>query len=279
MPSDVFGGFKTTQVQVTTGGEILQVNSHSELLEFHAEWLRERCTSSASVDQETLQPIVSPHEIAAPKINVTEVIRTGGAFNHTEWLRVEFADGHLSSFEMLPLMRRASAELSGNTAEALLQTYQAPVVQTLPWRRSDGFGVPELDYEQVVGTDQDHDWLQLEVGAHLLSRGLVIVKNVPRKVGQCVAMAKLLSTLRTTEWARPSTSSISRRQARRLAVASMSTSRSRSPATRSKTWRTRARRLACTRTIRIAIRRPTISSFTPSSTAAAKAVRTAQQEQ
>jgi hypothetical protein len=38
------------------------------------------------------------------------------------------------------------------------------------------------------------------VTEQLLSVGVVVVHNVPRKEGECVKMADLLSTLRPTEW-------------------------------------------------------------------------------
>lgn len=189
----------TAKLQLDPEGRILSLHKpNGNVLDLHAEWLRERCQSDGNVDIATKQPLVNPHDFDSPRVKIANLVNTTEAYGHTQWLRIEFSDGHLTTFEYDSLVKRASAELRGDQAGALIQTYQAPNVQRKPWGSS--FKPPVIKYEHLIGDSSENEWTRLELTAHLLNTGLAIVRGAPKREGQCVELAGLLSTLRETEW-------------------------------------------------------------------------------
>jgi hypothetical protein len=80
-----------SSVQVQSGGASVQVQRVNQTLDLHAEWLRERCQNDQTVDMETLQPQVNPHEHPSPRVR--SVLLEEEAPGAAARLRVEFEDG------------------------------------------------------------------------------------------------------------------------------------------------------------------------------------------
>ena len=195
--ADTASGASVVEILKSSGGVWVGSTAFEGVL--HAEWLRERCQSQQSVDLHTLQPLVSPHSYPTPLIDAADIVQTGDAYNHTEWLRVAFADGHMSSFEMVTLGRKVEAEKNGHEADALMQVANAEAPKRTPWR-VDMTAPPVVEYPNLVNGKPEGQWTRLTVLRHLQSSGIVLVRGVPQREGECVKMANTLSTLRTTEW-------------------------------------------------------------------------------
>jgi hypothetical protein len=113
-------------------------------------------------------------------------------------LRIEFEDGHVSSFPFKDLLKTATSEIKGDHVNALMQTHQAPVIKRTFWDNT--FKPPTVEYSSIAGETEDQRWRRMEVTEILLKTGIVIIRGVPRHEGEVKKMAELLSSLRPTEW-------------------------------------------------------------------------------
>ena len=156
-------------------------------VDLHAEWLRERCQSESSVDVNTLQLLRNPHEYATPRVEAASA--------RGDLLRVRFADGHASAFSLAALAAELGhAERGGR--EHLLQVNEHALPEVRVWEKNLT-APPAFEYASLAAGDAAA--LQQLLG-QLLSVGVVLIKGVPRREGECSAMASRLSTLRATEW-------------------------------------------------------------------------------
>src|SRR5271156_3437635 len=69
--------------------------------EAHPRWLRERCSSDASIDPRTGQRLFNPSDLA-PDLAIAGIEETAPGL-----LRVAFSDGHVSLFEAEALLAEA----------------------------------------------------------------------------------------------------------------------------------------------------------------------------
>jgi len=190
-------------VKVLDGGKGIHIEWENLNTELHAEWLRERCQSEGVVDLVTLQPKISPHDYTTPRIERAQIVKTDASWNHTSWLRVAFADGHMSSYEMSTLSRKVNAEKAGQHSDALMQVNNVERPERVPWHTdmpSPNWTLPTVEYRKLMSDSNEGDWTKLSVLSHLISAGIVLVRGVPQQMGQCVDVARKLSTLRVTEW-------------------------------------------------------------------------------
>ena len=116
-------------------------------LELHPQWLRERCLSPLSVQQETLQPLHQPHEFCWPMD-----IETAALTDNDTILRIRFSDGHDSTFEVQDLETEA-ASLANCGVQQKDNKMPTPVL----WTDAEVMRIPYEDLvDGVHGEDQDH---------------------------------------------------------------------------------------------------------------------------
>ena len=176
-------------------------------LELHPQWLRERCLSPLSVQQETLQPLHQPHEFCWPMDIETAALTDDGTV-----LRLRFSDGHDSTFQVQDLEKEASS-----LANCGVQQKDNQMPTPILWTSADA-EVMRIPYEDLVdgvhGEIQDHpDGIPstfpsqiFKLTERLLTHGHVIVTNTPSNNMQVAAFAQALtqfqgfSSVRATNW-------------------------------------------------------------------------------
>ena len=174
-------------------------------LELHPQWLRERCLSPLSVQQETLQPLHQPHEFCWPMD-----IETAALTDNDTILRIRFSDGHDSTFEVQDLETEA-ASLANCGVQQKDNKMPTPVL----WTDAEVMRIPYEDLvDGVHGEDQDHpDGIPqtfpaeiFKLTQRLLTHGHVIITNTPSNNLQVAAFAQSLtqfqgySSVRATNW-------------------------------------------------------------------------------
>jgi predicted HD phosphohydrolase/alpha-ketoglutarate-dependent taurine dioxygenase len=180
----------------------------------HAEWLRERCLSRASVDSITKQPLQYPHEYPPPRIASADVllreeqIEAGSSSQNWE-LHITFQDGHESVYSLQDLAARHQGESGGfehfaeSASNTLMQVRNAVPPQLVLWD-SNLTATSVVDWSEVVDSSDIGNapfWpTQRKALALLLSTGIVLVRDAPQREGECSKLASVLSTLRATEW-------------------------------------------------------------------------------
>src|ERR1700753_17514 len=70
-------------------------------VEIHPRWLRERCSSDASIDQRTGQRLFNPSDLA-PDLAIADIQETAPGL-----LRIAFSDGHVSVLATEALLAEA----------------------------------------------------------------------------------------------------------------------------------------------------------------------------
>eukprot|EP00445_Apocalathium_hangoei_P069722 CAMPEP_0204144498 /NCGR_PEP_ID=MMETSP0361-20130328/21084_1 /ASSEMBLY_ACC=CAM_ASM_000343 /TAXON_ID=268821 /ORGANISM="Scrippsiella Hangoei, Strain SHTV-5" /LENGTH=330 /DNA_ID=CAMNT_0051098445 /DNA_START=48 /DNA_END=1037 /DNA_ORIENTATION=+ len=148
-------------------------------------WLRERCQSKATVDLETLQPTVMPHDY--PKeLHLTDAILHDGM----KKLEVSFSDGHTSHFS-LPKLRKELTDFR----ESPLQVSEYKKLQPRLWSGSEAV-MPNWTHDEIVGSEA----ARLALVEELLTGGQALIRGVPQEDGEVVRFGQLLTTLRATNW-------------------------------------------------------------------------------
>lgn len=161
----------------------------AEILTLHSEWLRERCTSPESVDQETFQMLLNPHEYQVPLVTNASAIRYRDD-PARDILKVHYEDGHRSDFRIAELAK----ELAGDLVP--VQVLEQEEVLPRLWNATSLGPVPKIHFNALRSDDTE----RLRALRHLLEEGILLVQGVPKAEGQCVEMADFFSTLRSTEW-------------------------------------------------------------------------------
>lgn len=179
-------------------------------LELHPQWLRERCVSPLSVQQDTLQPLHQPHDYVWPMDIESAALTDQGRI-----LRVRFSDGHDSTF----IVNDIETEAHSLAARGIQQKdNQMPKVQL--WTDEKVLRIP---YNELV-LDKESNETTNEKNAHpddipptfprkifelterLLTHGHVIVTNVPSNnmmvsnFAQSLTQFQGYSSVRATNW-------------------------------------------------------------------------------
>ncbi|CAE7442076.1 unnamed protein product [Symbiodinium sp. CCMP2456] len=147
-------------------------------------WLRERSQEAGAVDQITLQPLLNPHELPA-EMSFKNVSYSEN--NNT--IKVAFTDGHTSQYKLEKLV----GELTNFRQHAVQPTsYHKPAVRT--WSGDHKLAV--FDYSAVANQEAS----KLALIEALLTSGTALIRKAPRESGTVINFARMISTLRETEW-------------------------------------------------------------------------------
>eukprot|EP00439_Symbiodinium_sp_Y106_P083647 s211_g23.t3 len=147
-------------------------------------WLRERSQEAGAVDQITLQPLLNPHELPA-EMSFKNVSYSES--NNT--IKVAFTDGHTSQYKLEKLV----GELTNFRQHAVQPTsYHKPAVRT--WSGDHKLAV--FDYSAVANQEAS----KLALIEALLTSGTALIRKAPRESGTVINFARMISTLRETEW-------------------------------------------------------------------------------
>lgn len=163
----------------------------------HPLWLRERCRESFYADPDTRQPKYNLHE-EKEELVVLSVTLTNTANNQATEpdFIVKFSDQQQCFFSC----KTAQAEL--NNEETFLQSLEWGFPELYLWNRTL-HAPPMFEHDHIVNTtaqratesDETRKFLST-----LISTGIAVVSNVPRKEGECARFGAKFSSLRTTEW-------------------------------------------------------------------------------
>ena len=179
----------------------------------HPQWLRERCLAPSSVQIETNQPLLQPHEYVWP------MVIDHAEFDHENTLlRVRFGDGHETSYNVqdLELEARAPAEIGIQQRDIQMPT---PILwrdeQPKRYAFADLVDESTLEVEELGRTYMDWEDYRIpvtsarnmfELTERLLTHGHVIVTGVPSRhmmvsaFAQCVTRFQGYSSVRATNW-------------------------------------------------------------------------------
>mmetsp|Transcript_18320 Transcript_18320/g.48354 ORF Transcript_18320/g.48354 Transcript_18320/m.48354 type:complete len:675 (-) Transcript_18320:108-2132(-) len=154
----------------------------------NSNWLRERTQMRGYVDEDSLQPLLDPHEVG--DVYLTNVTSSGS--NGDQTLFVEFSDD--ASWEFL--VDALLFELQ-NERHSCTQTKDTTCVYPDVYLWNASLEMPPIvDYSLLEESPVEHAHF-----VHLLmTTGLILVDNVPKREGFCTDFGSRLSTLRTTEW-------------------------------------------------------------------------------
>lgn len=169
-------------------------------------WLRERCLSPLSVQQETLQPLHQPHEFGWP-MN----IETAALTDEDTVLRVRFSDGHDSTFVVDELERE-----SFSLAAQGIQQKDNQLPQPSLWTDEEVMRIPYADLVDDVHTEDTEEHPDgiyptfpaqvFQLTERLLTHGHVVVTGVPSKnmmvsyFAQALTQFEGYSSVRATNW-------------------------------------------------------------------------------
>jgi gamma-butyrobetaine dioxygenase len=148
-------------------------------------WLRERCQSEATVDPDTKQPKLNPHEYAE-ELFLTEAKVT----EDQGVMEVSFSDGHVSHYS-LPQLKAELADFQHSPIQ--VTEYKKPPPRTWSAHNST---MPVYDFSVV----SDDIGARLALIEELLTGGQALVRGVPREDGAVIRFGQTLSTLRATDW-------------------------------------------------------------------------------
>mmetsp|Transcript_3770 Transcript_3770/g.5614 ORF Transcript_3770/g.5614 Transcript_3770/m.5614 type:complete len:649 (-) Transcript_3770:1222-3168(-) len=182
------------QVEVLNDGSTLKVDGIGIV---HAEWLRERCTSTESVDPVTFQRLKSPHEYEPPLIANASLRRNDDDDTDQGELFVVFRDEHESSFDLDNLREHALDDDTKESSSAFIQFPEASKPDLVLW---DGTLVspPIMSYVDVMESPFSED--RVRFYGLLQSTGFVVLRGAPLERKVVSAAAAELSTLRVTNW-------------------------------------------------------------------------------
>lgn len=145
----------------------------------HPLWLRERCRSSASIDQRTGQRLYNPSDLD-PDLAITALHRPAA-----ERIAIRFSDGHESLFD---------------DAEILAEAGMAPEHDGLPIRLAWNAALaplPEAHWQADLPAAALHD-----IAAKFLRYGFVILHDVPRVSQALFGVAETFGFVRDTNFGR-----------------------------------------------------------------------------
>ncbi|CAJ1384302.1 unnamed protein product [Effrenium voratum] len=152
---------------------------------FHLDpyWLRERCLSQLSVDLSTLQPLLNPHELPM------DMTFENASILGNDTLQVAFTDGHTSKYQLKTLL----AELTDFRSNPIQPAqYERP----RPSLWSGDLQLTSYNHHDIITNEE----VRLNLTEMLLTKGVALVKKIPKEHGIVTAFAKNMSTLRTTDW-------------------------------------------------------------------------------
>eukprot|EP00933_Yihiella_yeosuensis_P014070 TRINITY_DN12753_c0_g1_i1.p1 TRINITY_DN12753_c0_g1~~TRINITY_DN12753_c0_g1_i1.p1 ORF type:complete len:436 (+),score=79.08 TRINITY_DN12753_c0_g1_i1:55-1362(+) len=148
-------------------------------------WLRERCLGKETVDVDTRQPVLNPHDFGD-----AIALSRATLLSDSDIVEVAFSDGHVSQYNL----NRLKAELEDFEQSPIqVDRYERPPLKI--WTGSD-FSLPKFDYEDVSSQDE----VKFELVKELLTSGIALVRGVPRESHAVVRFGQSLSTLRDTNW-------------------------------------------------------------------------------
>lgn len=187
-----YGAFR----QISVEANHAVISSSGEQL--HPLWLRERCLSPASVQQETRQPLLQPFDLPADlKITSAQLQQAPGA-SGKQFLTVTFTDGHISVFDAAEL----DAEVDDFASYGIQQRdIKWPRIKT--WDKETGSSIQRLSYADVMSGSTE---ILLKLTWHLLAEGHAIVEGVPSRDMEVAAFARVVSgfpggqVVRPTNW-------------------------------------------------------------------------------
>jgi len=164
-----------------------------------ADWLRQRCSSTACVDSFSKQPLTDSHQIGETWIEhiqeVSEqmvnerVADSGITFEGPTMLQVTFTDNIASYFSTKYLLREIE-----HIGSAPMQGPQCELPDKYIWDRHL-HSPPVVDY---MDADREAD----TIVSTLFSSGILLIDNVPHTENFCSEFGQRFSTLRDTEWGR-----------------------------------------------------------------------------
>mmetsp|Transcript_31361 Transcript_31361/g.63654 ORF Transcript_31361/g.63654 Transcript_31361/m.63654 type:complete len:514 (-) Transcript_31361:46-1587(-) len=189
-------------LSVNSDGSVLSVDGLSAPLQ--AEWLRERSTSSDWIELESLQPRYSPDQYVTPQVLSARFVGSRKAE-----LEVVFRDGFNTTYDVGDLRKWVDAEsagAAGHAGGAFMQTAEdTDLPQLQPWTKATlGTLHTELFQDLTAplnetGDGGDRPALRRTLHS-LLTKGIMVIKGVPKVEGECSKMANLLSLLQGTNW-------------------------------------------------------------------------------
>mmetsp|Transcript_2302 Transcript_2302/g.4799 ORF Transcript_2302/g.4799 Transcript_2302/m.4799 type:complete len:485 (+) Transcript_2302:70-1524(+) len=193
LPEACGGVHQLRSISIAAGNKVI-TSSGTEL---HPVWLRERCSSPASVQWETVQPLHQPHEIADGLEIVEAKLRNAGGGRASQ-LQVLFSDGHNSIFDGDAL--EAEAE---DFSSCGIQQEDIRFPKPRLWDNITGAVVPRVQYATIAaGKAED----MLHMTTTLLREGQVVVEGVPCNDRELVKFAHLVNgfkggaVVRPTNW-------------------------------------------------------------------------------
>ncbi|KAL3941462.1 MAG: hypothetical protein SGARI_000596 [Bacillariaceae sp.] len=155
----------------------------------HPLWLRERCLEDFHVDLDTRQPKKNLHE---EQENISVVRFDAAERDGVQGYEVTFSDQKICFFDNSKLL----AELQNK--KTFLQTDEWQFPPEIYWDKS--FLAPSMfEHDELVPKESD---IKRKFLSTLISTGIAVVKNVPRKEGECARFGETVSSVRTTEWGR-----------------------------------------------------------------------------
>jgi len=163
-------------------------------------WLRERCTSPASVQTATHQPLHQPcdfpPDLSIKRADLHEAASYASGSN--KFLTVTFCDGHTSIFDAAVL----DAEVDDFASYGIQQTdIKWPKLRC--WDKSTGSDFFHTSYAAIMSGDPQK---LLDLTSHLLADGHALVRGVPSRDMEVAAFARVVSgfpggqVVRPTNW-------------------------------------------------------------------------------
>lgn len=146
-------------------------------LAIHPIWLRERCPAPASLDPLTLQRLFEPPDLPLDLAIVEAATTEDGG------LCVGFSDGHRSVFSIAALQAEAAAQSGIHTS-----------IRPRLWDRRLN-PMPSADWRQAVNGAGMTELLET-----FLTRGFVLLRNVPAIPGSVLDVARRLGHVRMTNF-------------------------------------------------------------------------------
>ncbi len=201
----MFGSSRVQQRGVATEVKIqhgLDGSAHVSLgqKELHPLWLRERCTSSQSVQDSTKQPLHEHHSLPA---NLT--ITKANVVQKTS-LSVTFSDGLTSTYPISTLWNEAN-DFQSETIQFKKHNFPSPVIN--PGATAEAKRIPYSmlfsggQADNRISSDHACDDTVIDLINALFEDGHVVVSGVPRYSGAVVDLGRSLTRfnqVRPTNW-------------------------------------------------------------------------------
>lgn len=160
-----------------------ELNDTKEEVKISGDWLRERCQAKECIDVDSRQPLADAHIVGATQLKKINFDVEKNGFD------VLFDSG-INSF--YPVNHLLAEIVDGRNAP--IQANPIHMSNTYLWDAN--LGAPPLyDYE-LLHQENDREKLVLD----MLTTGIALLVNTPKKEGFCTEFVSSISTQRDTEW-------------------------------------------------------------------------------